>query len=153
MLCTEEWALVMRRRVYWIKCDFLGSVLLVLWHGLYFWRWVFLSCDQLRGLKVGCNALSCDLVIFQIFYHCQERAAKSRSISFKIAPVWTSFVPMDHNKTTFISGADQRLFEKIKVFFKNQKHEPNVVEVTHLCIMHRVHTNTFGSTKQMQTLE
>jgi hypothetical protein len=37
------------------------------------------------------------------------------------------------------AGGDQRLFEKIKVFLKNQKHEPNIVEVTHLCIMHRVH--------------
>jgi hypothetical protein len=33
-------------------------------------------------------------------------------------------------------GGDQRLFEKIKVFLKNQKHEPNIVEITHLCIMH-----------------
>jgi hypothetical protein len=30
---------------------------------------------------------------------------------------------------------DQRLFEKIKAFLKNQKHEPNIVEVTHLCII------------------
>jgi hypothetical protein len=29
--------------------------------------------------------------------------------------------------------------EKIKVFFKNQKHEPNIVEITHLCIRHGVH--------------
>jgi hypothetical protein len=36
---------------------------------------------------------------------------------------------------------DQRLFEKIKVFFKNQKHEPNIVQITHLCIMHGVHTS------------
>jgi len=34
---------------------------------------------------------------------------------------------------------DQWLFEKIKVFFKNQKHEPNIVEITHLCIMHGAH--------------
>jgi hypothetical protein len=27
-------------------------------------------------------------------------------------------------------------------FFKNQKYEPNIVEVTHLCIMHRVHTSS-----------
>jgi hypothetical protein len=33
-------------------------------------------------------------------------------------------------------GGDQRLFEK-KSFFKKQKHEPNIVEITHLCIMHR----------------
>jgi hypothetical protein len=39
-------------------------------------------------------------------------------------------------------GGDQRLFEKIKVFLKNQKHEPNIVEVTHLCIMHKVHTRS-----------
>ncbi len=38
-------------------------------------------------------------------------------------------------------GGDQWLFEKIKVFKKNQKHEPNIVEVTHLCIMHRVHSS------------
>jgi hypothetical protein len=36
------------------------------------------------------------------------------------------------------------LFEKIKVFLKNQKHEPNIVELTHLCIMHKVHTS-FGT--------
>ncbi len=42
---------------------------------------------------------------------------------------------------------DQRLFEKIKVFLKNQKHEPNIVEVTHLCIMHKVHTNINEHTK------
>ncbi len=36
---------------------------------------------------------------------------------------------------------DQRLFEKIKVFLKNQKHEPNIVEITHLCIMHGAHTS------------
>jgi hypothetical protein len=40
-------------------------------------------------------------------------------------------------------GGDQRLFEKIKVFFKNQTHEPNIVEITHLCIMHGVH-NSFS---------
>jgi hypothetical protein len=34
------------------------------------------------------------------------------------------------------------LFEKIKVFLKNQKHEPNIVEITHLCIMHGAHTST-----------
>jgi len=31
---------------------------------------------------------------------------------------------------------------KRKVFLKNQKHQPNIVEITHLCIMHRVHTST-----------
>ncbi len=36
---------------------------------------------------------------------------------------------------------DQWLFEKIKVFLKNQKHEPNIVEITHLCIMHGAHTS------------
>jgi len=30
---------------------------------------------------------------------------------------------------------------KRKVFLKNQKHQPNIVEITHLCIMHRVHTS------------
>jgi hypothetical protein len=40
-------------------------------------------------------------------------------------------------------GGDQRLFEKIKVFLKNQTHEPNIVEITHLCIMHEVH-NSFS---------
>jgi hypothetical protein len=24
-------------------------------------------------------------------------------------------------------------------FFKNQKHDPNIVEITHLCIMHEAH--------------
>jgi hypothetical protein len=53
-------------------------------------------------------------------------------------------------------GPHQQLFEKIKVFFKNQKHEPNIVEVTHMCIMHKVHTSynsapspTFFSTIKM----
>ncbi len=40
-------------------------------------------------------------------------------------------------------GGDQRLFEKIKVFLKNQKHEPNIVEITHMCIMHMVHTSIY----------
>jgi hypothetical protein len=31
---------------------------------------------------------------------------------------------------------------KRKVFLKNQKHQPNIVEITHLCIMHGVHTST-----------
>jgi len=31
---------------------------------------------------------------------------------------------------------------KKKVFLKNQKHQPNIVEITHLCIMHRVHTSS-----------
>jgi len=33
---------------------------------------------------------------------------------------------------------------KRKVFLKNQKHQPNIVEITHLCIMHRVHTSING---------
>jgi hypothetical protein len=41
------------------------------------------------------------------------------------------------------AGGDQRLFEKINVFFKNQKHEPNIIEITHLCIMHGAHTSFF----------
>jgi hypothetical protein len=32
---------------------------------------------------------------------------------------------------------------KRKVFLKNQKHQPNIVEITHLCIMHGVHTSIF----------
>jgi hypothetical protein len=43
---------------------------------------------------------------------------------------------------TRAGGGDQRSFEKIKVFFKNQKHEPNIVEVTHMCIVHKVHTSS-----------
>jgi hypothetical protein len=37
---------------------------------------------------------------------------------------------------------------------KNQKHEPNIVEVTHLCIMHRVHTSTkyFMGARQYPTV-
>jgi len=30
---------------------------------------------------------------------------------------------------------------KRKVFLKNQKHQPNIVQITHLCIMHGVHTS------------
>jgi len=40
-----------------------------------------------------------------------------------------------------LRGEDQRLFEKIKVFLKNQRHEPNIVEITHLCIMHGAHSS------------
>ncbi len=32
---------------------------------------------------------------------------------------------------------------KRKVFFLNQKHQPNIVEITHLCIMHGVHTSIY----------
>jgi hypothetical protein len=32
---------------------------------------------------------------------------------------------------------------KRKVFFKTQKHEPNIVEITHMCIMHGVHTSIY----------
>jgi hypothetical protein len=32
---------------------------------------------------------------------------------------------------------------KRKVLRKNQKHQPNIVEITHLCIMHRVHTSLY----------
>jgi hypothetical protein len=45
------------------------------------------------------------------------------------------------------------LFEKIKVFFKNQKHEPNIVEITHLCIMHRVHTSINRCTINIQDIK
>jgi hypothetical protein len=31
--------------------------------------------------------------------------------------------------------------KKDKSFFKTLKHEPNIVEITHLCIRHRVHTS------------
>jgi hypothetical protein len=30
---------------------------------------------------------------------------------------------------------------KRKDLKKNQKHEPNIVEITHMCIMHGVHTS------------
>jgi hypothetical protein len=36
---------------------------------------------------------------------------------------------------------------KRKVFLKNQKHQPNIVEITHLCIMHEVHTSTINNNK------
>jgi hypothetical protein len=45
---------------------------------------------------------------------------------------------------------DQQLFEKIKVFLKNQKHEPNIVEVTHMCIMHGVHTSIYNAQKEVE---
>ncbi len=31
--------------------------------------------------------------------------------------------------------------KKIEHFFKKLKHEPNIVEITHLCIRHGVHTS------------
>jgi hypothetical protein len=31
---------------------------------------------------------------------------------------------------------------KLKVFKKKLKHEPNIVEITHLCIRHGVHTSS-----------
>ncbi len=45
------------------------------------------------------------------------------------------------------------MFEKIKVFLKNQKHEPNIVEVTHLCIMHRVYTSSYEYKRVFITFE
>jgi hypothetical protein len=41
------------------------------------------------------------------------------------------------------AGGDQWLFEKIIFFKKNQKHELNIVEITHLCIMHGAHTSYY----------
>jgi hypothetical protein len=43
------------------------------------------------------------------------------------------------------------LFEKIKVFLTNQKHEPNIVEITHLCIMHGAHTSIYIYIYSQQT--
>ncbi len=45
---------------------------------------------------------------------------------------------------------------KRKVFSLNQKHQPNIVEITHLCIMHGVHTSLsyfacFSTPSQIQT--
>jgi hypothetical protein len=37
-------------------------------------------------------------------------------------------------------GGGPTVVWKEKFFFKNQKHQPNIVEITHLCIMHRAHT-------------
>ncbi len=34
---------------------------------------------------------------------------------------------------------------KRKVFLKNQKHQPNIVEITHPCIMHGAHTSILYS--------
>ncbi len=45
-------------------------------------------------------------------------------------------------RRTGAARGDQRLFER-KVFLKNQKHQPNIVEITHLCIMHKVHTSIY----------
>ncbi len=50
-------------------------------------------------------------------------------------------------RRTEVGGGDQWLFEKIKVFLTNQKHEPNIVEVTHMCIMHRAHTSNVVKSK------
>ncbi len=38
-------------------------------------------------------------------------------------------------------GAGPTIVWKNKSLKKNQKHEPNIVEITHLYIMHRVHIN------------
>jgi len=43
-------------------------------------------------------------------------------------------------RTGAAGGGDQRLFEK-KLFFKKPKNQPNIVEITHLCIMQGVHTS------------
>ncbi len=54
------------------------------------------------------------------------------------------------------NGADrgnQRLFENINVFKKNQKHESNIVEITHLCIMHGVYTSTLEHNESKFTNE
>ncbi len=42
-------------------------------------------------------------------------------------------------------GGGPTVVWKDKSFLKNQKHEPNIVEITHLCIMHKVHTSYFNS--------
>ncbi len=34
-----------------------------------------------------------------------------------------------------VGAGDLRFFGKIKVFFKNQKHEPKIVEISHLCLL------------------
>jgi len=48
-------------------------------------------------------------------------------------------------------GAKKLFCLKRKVFFKNQKHEPNIVEITHLCIMHGVHTSVIKQTTLSRT--
>jgi hypothetical protein len=45
-------------------------------------------------------------------------------------------------------GGDQSCLKR-KVFFKNQKHQPNIVEITHLCIMHGVHTSSYKCIKRL----
>ncbi len=47
-------------------------------------------------------------------------------------------------------GGGGGVFENIKVFLKNQKHEANIVEITHLCIMHRAHTSNIKLSKLRQ---
>jgi hypothetical protein len=44
-------------------------------------------------------------------------------------------------RRTRARGAGTNSCLKRKVFLKNQKHQPNIVEITHLCIMHGVHTS------------
>ncbi len=44
-------------------------------------------------------------------------------------------------------GGGGGVFENIKVFLKNQKHEANIVEITHLCIMHGAHTLWYAHTR------
>jgi hypothetical protein len=42
-------------------------------------------------------------------------------------------------------GGGTNDYLKIFIFFKNQKHQPNIVEITHLCIMHGVHTSRYNA--------
>jgi hypothetical protein len=43
-------------------------------------------------------------------------------------------------RTRAVGGTNGCL--KRKVFKKNQKHQLNIVEITHMCIMHGVHTSS-----------
>jgi hypothetical protein len=46
-------------------------------------------------------------------------------------------------RRTRVAGGGTNGCLKRKVFLKNQKHRPNIVEITHLCIMHGVHTSIY----------
>ncbi len=52
-------------------------------------------------------------------------------------------------RTGAVGGGTNGCLKRI-FFFKNQKHQPNIVEITHLCIMHEVHTSliVMGGPKQ-----
>jgi hypothetical protein len=50
-------------------------------------------------------------------------------------------------------GGGPMVVWKEKFKKKNQKHEPNIVEITHLCIMHRQRTQRVHASNSLRMLE